>query len=157
LGLDWGSVGISAATGGIGEGLALKISKLKPLTKLLVENAIDACGSASQQVYKNGDVSVTETIIDIAGGRVVGAVGGAVAESAAKNSREVRPLTNAADRKARIAANAEARGNTSSTARRTAQTADIVYSRTTAASASASRLTSTIVKEIVIKKKAQGQ
>jgi RHS repeat-associated protein len=158
--IDVGTVLISAGAGAVGGGLAAKAGRLAPFAKHLLEGAFDAAGSVAQQVYQKGDVSLTETAIDVAGGRVIGAVAGGVADRAAKNSPDVKQLLKEADRKSRVAANAAEAGNPSSSARRSAQAAtlnnqaaDRVASRSTAASTAASQATSAAAKRAVAEAK----
>ena len=145
--LDWTSVGISAAAGAVGGGIAAKTAQLAWYGKLAIEGGLDAVASMAQQEHRNGTISPTETAIDVVAGRVVGGVVSSVVEKAAANSSTVRQLVKEADRKTRITNAAEAAGT--SAARRNAQVGalkseanSIVYGRAAGASTAASQAAS---------------
>jgi hypothetical protein len=152
--LDWTSVGISAAAGAVGGGIATKTAQLAWWGKLAIEGSLDAVASMAQQGHKNGSISPTETAIDVVAGRVVGGVVSSVVEKAAANSPTVKQLLKEADRKTRIANGAEAAGNASSAARRNAQAGalkseanSIIYGRAAGASTAASQAASEAAKK----------
>jgi RHS repeat-associated protein len=160
--LDWTSVAISAAAGAVGGGIAAKTGQLAWYGKLAIEGGLDAAASVVQQEHKKGTISPTETAIDVVAGRAVGGMVSSVVANAAASSPIVKQLLKEADRKTRIAAAAEARGNASSAARRNAQAGalksevnSIVYGRAAGASTAASQVASEAAKAAERRRKKQ--
>lgn len=150
---DLGSVSIYAAGVG-GTGLVIKAEKLSPRLKHAIGAGGDALGGAAQPHYRKSDVSLAETMADVAVGRVAGILGGVVEEEV-KNSPQVKQLVRAANCKSRIAANATEAGNMTSARRRAvqavalnAQVTDRIASRSTAVSTVASRADSAGVERV---------
>jgi RHS repeat-associated protein len=109
--VDWGSVGISAATGAVGGGIAANVGKLatKTFAKMAIEEGanlvVDAVGSAAQQVHERGlsGVSWSQTAMDAGVGLLAGKTVGKYAENAAKASSTVSSALKDSDRSLRIA------------------------------------------------------
>ncbi len=78
---SWTSVGISAAAGATGVGLASKLKKAGTITKLAIEATTDAAASAGTQLAKDGEVDVVDVAIDVVGGQTAGKIAGDFAES----------------------------------------------------------------------------
>ncbi len=105
--VDAGSILVSAGAGAISGGIS-SISKARKISKLVnavVEVGVDASASTAGQLATNGEVNVGDVIIDVAVAQTVGKVISNKVEANAKNSPEGRVLSNAADRKERIANN----------------------------------------------------
>ena len=122
----------------------------------------------AQQLHQTGHVDLVNTGIDVSGGRTIGKLVGGRVESAVAGSPEAKGILNEADRKLRIAANAEARGSTSAAGRRVGHASVLVdeakaliFGRSAAAGASAAQVASETAKKIreeaEKKKKEQGQ
>ncbi len=92
--VDVGSILVSAGAGAVSGGLST-ISKLKSaanLTKLAVDVAVDASASVAGQVVRDGEVSVTKTVVDIVGSQTIGKTLGNVAKNNAVNSQKGKAL-----------------------------------------------------------------
>lgn len=71
----------------------------------MVEVGVDATASTAGQLAKNGEVNVGDVVIDVAIAQTVGQVVSNKIEANMKNSPEGQVLSEAADRKQRIANN----------------------------------------------------
>jgi|GEM_PF-1439766 len=166
--IDWKSVGIAAATGAVGGGIAANIGKIA--TKTMAKGAIqegagivvDSLGSAAQQYHKNGKVTFNDTAIDVVVGVGAGKTLGTAAENSAKASTSVASALKDSERSLRIASRRLEAGKTSRAAAAledaaisTQQAVQIVKSKGIAASTAAAQVGSTVAKklEVAITKK----
>jgi len=110
------SVGVSAAAGAVGVGIATKLDKaLKvaniasktttTIIKVTSNSVTDAATSAASQKIQTGEVNTSEVLIDVVAGGTVGKIAGDAAEKAAKNSPVGKTLMRQADRAERVAGN----------------------------------------------------
>ena len=113
---SWTSVGVSAASGAIGVGIATKIDKAIKIAgiaskattaaiKVTTSAATDAATSAGGQLVKKGKVDAGEVLIDVVAGGTAGKVAGDLAEKVTKKSPIGKVLANQADRAERVVAN----------------------------------------------------
>lgn len=107
--VNGGSILVSAGAGALSGGLSV-VSKVKTGSKLVQlatsgvgETLIDAAASVTNQLVTDGEVDLTNTVIDVTVGKVVGKKVGEVVENAAKQSPTGKVLTNQLDRAERVA------------------------------------------------------
>ena len=108
------TVGVSAAAGAIGVGIATKIDKVLKVAnlaskvttaaiKVTTSAATDAATSAASQKITKGKVNAGEVLVDVVAGGLAGKVAGDVAKKIAKNSPVGKVLVKQADRAERVA------------------------------------------------------
>lgn len=105
--VDVKSIVVSAAAGAVSGGLST-VSKIKNGTKLLkavTSLTVDTGASVANQLATKGEVNAKDVVIDVAAAQTIGKVGSKKVETNAKSSPEGKVLSNAADRKQRIANN----------------------------------------------------
>jgi RHS repeat-associated protein len=116
--IDMKSIGTSTLAGAASGGLSMisKLKKAKKIYQLGAEALVDGTGSAVNQYATTGEVSMTEAVLDGAGGALVGRVAGPAGEKfikstpagkakAKKLQTQVRRTGNRAENRAEIAAN----------------------------------------------------
>jgi RHS repeat-associated protein len=81
-----GSVVISMLAGASGAGLAKNTMKLGKYLKPLAEMAIDATASMLNQLEENGNIDPTQTVFEVAGGKLLGEVVKPLSRSKIKDS-----------------------------------------------------------------------
>ncbi|MCG8384204.1 MAG: hypothetical protein MJA30_01585, partial [Cytophagales bacterium] len=105
--VDGRSILVSAAAGAVSGGIS-SISKLKNASKLIraaTEITVDAGASAANQLTTTGKIDGTDLLIDVAAAQTVGKIVKNKVDANAKSSPEGKVLSEAADRKQRIANN----------------------------------------------------
>ncbi len=107
--VDGGSILVSAGAGALSGGLSVA-SKIKTGSKLVKiassevgEMVIDAAASVTNQLVKEGEVDLVNTVVDVTVGKVIGNKVGEVAENAAKQSPQGKVLSRQLDRAERVA------------------------------------------------------
>jgi len=99
---SWTQAGISGLAGATGVGLTTKLKNATTITKLAVEVTTDASFSAASQYAEDGEVSIKDVALDVAGGQTIGKMAGDVAETKFLDSKKGKNLQESVNRQKNI-------------------------------------------------------